>query len=85
MNYFLLMLWWASGVLGGYLMWLDWKYKFPEDVGRCPTRAGALAIFFAGALGALILLSALFIRFADYFDEREQNPDSWWRKPICRD
>lgn len=82
MTALLIAIWWLVGVGGGLLLWFDWKRSFPKEVGRCPTRAGALAIAVGGLTGPFILIVGLIVTFIDWVEGKNWK-DSWWKKPIC--
>mgnify|MGYP001586029636 CR=1 FL=1 len=75
--------WWTCGMGGGILLWQSWKISFPDKVGSCPTRGGALLIFLTGVGGVLALCMGLIVFLICFFEGRASNPDSWWRRPIC--
>lgn len=84
---FLIISWWLAGLVGGFLLWRDWKLNFPRGFGRCPSRKGALAIALVGTLGPIILLTGGAVALIWWLDNRPKSPPSkwsaWWNEPIC--
>jgi hypothetical protein len=88
MGLILLVVWWLFGVLGGLLLWRNWKLEFPDEVGRCPTRKGALGIAVYGVLGPIGLGAGLVVTFIYWLDHgfkshRFNRINNWLNKPIC--
>ncbi len=85
MWYVLFSAWWLLGMAGAFLLWLDWKRHFPEDMpDRCPTRRAALGIFLGGFAGALTLVVGVVVTLIGWLSGLVKRGNfEWWQKPIC--
>ena len=69
--------WWICGVVGGLLLWRDWRNECCATR-RCPTPYELVLIVVGGIGGPPMLVSGLF--FVAY-----RSPHDWWNTPICKD
>lgn len=81
MELILTLLWFASGLLGAFLMFVNWQWFIREPV--CPAPINILRWILASPLGPVLLGAAVIVLIIDFFERRPRR-DSWWTRPICK-
>lgn len=88
-------LWLISGFTGCLMSWW-WSLRFdihldqvypttaPDFHGWCPTPRAILGFFMFTWFGPLVLLFGCIGAFVVWFQIQKPNPNSWWKRPICK-
>lgn len=79
MNILHITLWLLSGLLGSYLVWLQWVIEFENY--KCLTPRAIVLIFCGSVVGLSMLIAAIAIFLIEWI-ENHQAP-GWWSRPIC--
>lgn len=71
----------VCGMLGGYLLWLDWVRHFEQY--RCPTPRAILGMLAVSILGPIPLAVGSVVLCANWL-ENNFRWGKWWKSPVCR-
>lgn len=83
--YLIVIGWFASGLIGGALIWDRRLYDFARHNWRdCPTPKACLGLAAFSVIGPFALAAGLIMRFVCWLDDTQRDDSSWWSKPICR-
>ena len=72
--------WFACGLLGGFLMYVDWRWSFQQSGN--PRPLDILVWIFLSPFGVAMLGMAIFIHIVSWFQRQSKREDTWWTRPI---
>lgn len=74
-------IWPFAGMVGWYILLLDWRKEFNSTYGYCPSPYSLILLIPCLACGVILLIASILIWILDAADHI--TADSWWTQPIC--
>jgi hypothetical protein len=82
MTLLFLLVWFVLGLIGAYLLFLDWQLIFKEPL--CPTPIQIIQMCLTAWMGLCILVAGVLVMIIRYFNHCKNKDRNWWNTPICK-